>query len=414
MRLQRLRSFRALWLANSVSLVGTQISMLAFPLLAITRLHASALEVSLLSAVEFFPVLLFGLPAGAWIGRFPNRAVLITADVVRAAFMAAVPVSGLLGWLNLPVLFVVAFIIGLGTLVFDVAQLSYLPALVDEDQLASSNAQLEGTRSFAQVAGPGVGGFLIALFTAPIAIAANVLTYAGSAVMLMFVRGRPTEPVEKTTLHKDVSEGVRFVFTHPLLRPLLLAATTAELAFAVVLALQVIYATNTLHLGAAAVGVALAVGNVGGLLGAALSVPVIKRLGQGMSTVLSIGVFSAGALLLPLATGAVGFGVSIFTVYLGVVVFNVLQATLTQTLTPVNLLTRMNSTWRFVTWSTVPVGATLGGVFVGPIGMRGVLWAAAATCALSIVPPLLSPLRSFHHASVDPHAGNESKMEVAA
>lgn len=392
----RIAEFRNLWLAQSVSLLGTQVTLVAFPLLALLALHASALQVSLLATAEFLPALLLGLPAGAWVERMRRRPVLITADVVRAVAVASVPIAGLLHVLSLGLLYVVAFIVGLGTLFFDVAQLSYLPALVDEDRLADGNAKLESSRSLAQLAGPSVGGFLVQLFTASAAIAANVATYLVSALLLGFVRGTAgePEPIEQLGLRKEIGDGIRFVFAHPVIRPLALAACAADLAFAAILALQVLYGAQTLHLSPGAIGIVLAVGNAGGLLGAWLSGPIVRRLGAGGSVLTSIALFTIGAAILPLATGAIGFGIGLFVVYVGVVVFNIQQVTLCQTLTPTRLLGRMNATLRFITWGMVPLGATIGGVLVGPLGLRGVLWAAAAVCAVSLVAPLFSPLRS--------------------
>src|SRR5260370_19554637 len=161
----RIANFRNLWLAQSVSLLGSQVTLLAFPLVALLLLHASALEVSLLATAEFLPVMLLGLPAGAWVERLPRRPVLLICDGARALALASVPLAKVLHVLSLPLLYSVAFIIGLGTLFFDVAQLSYLPALVEESRLADGNAKLEGSRSFAQLAGPTVGGFLAQLLT---------------------------------------------------------------------------------------------------------------------------------------------------------------------------------------------------------------------------------------------------------
>ncbi|MEV5800763.1 MFS transporter [Streptomyces collinus] len=405
--LWRVPDYRNLWLSHSVSLVGTQVSVLAFPLMALLLLDASATEVSMLSAVEFLPSLLLGLPAGAWVERLPRRPVLIASDVVRAVAMASVPLAYALDLLNLPLLFVVAFVIGLGTIFFDVAQLSYLPSLVDEDELTDGNAKLEGARSVAQLAGPTAGGFLVQLFTAPVAIALDVFSYVASAVFLLRVRGRgvPPEPIERLSLRGEIAEGVRFVFSHPLVRPLALCAFAADLAFAAVLALQVPYAADTLHLHSGFIGIALAVGSAGGLVGAAVSGWVSERFGPGRTVLVSIVVFSAGAAIVPLAGGAIGFAAGLFVVYLGVVVFNVLQMTICQSVTPERLLGRMNATLRFISWGSVPLGAAVGGLLVGPLGVRGVLWVAAGVCALSVLPPLFSRIRSL---TDDPEPGAEA------
>ncbi len=415
--LWRLSRFRNLWLAQTVSLLGTQVTLLAFPFVALL-LHGSALDVSLLSACEFVPILLFGLPAGAWVERLPLRAVMLWADGVRAVALAVVPITYAADVLTLPMLFAVAFVIGLGTLFFDVAQMSYLPRAVTEAQLADGNAKLEGSRSFAQLGGPTAGGFLVALMTPPTAVLLDAVSYVGSFVLTLFVpeRGR-TEPTEEENkgLLAEIGEGVRFVVGHPLLRPLALCDATANLAFAAVLALQVFYGAKVLHLSAGTIGVVLAVGNAGGMIGALLCGPLARKVASGVQLLGAIVVCTIGAALVPLAHGAVGFGVALFVVYVGVVVYNVNSVTLRQVVTPERLMGRMNATLRFIEWGTLPLGSAIGGLLVAPMGMRGVLWLAAGVCALSILPPLFSPVRSMKAESEEdtPQAsGAETSVEV--
>lgn len=395
--LWRHAGFRNLWLAQTFSLLGTQVTLLAFPLLALLLLDASALEVSMLFAVEFLPILLLGLPAGAWVERMRKRPVLLVADGARAVALAAVPVAWALDLLTLPLLFAVAFVVGLGTLFFDVAQASYLPVIVPEDQLADANAKIEVSRSASQLAGPSAGGALVQFLTAPVAILLDALSYLASFVLLLFIKGRDiaTPAEDRQGLNREIAEGLRFVVSHPLIRPLALCDAAANLAFAAVLALQVVFAADDLHMSATAIGVALAVGNAGGLVGALLSGPLSTRFPPGPLLIASILLFSAGAALLPMSTGAVGFGAGLFVVYLGVVVYNVVGTTLRQLATPERLLGRMNATLRFIEWGTLPLGAALGGLLVAPLGLRTVLWIAAGVCVLSVLPPLFSPVRTL-------------------
>jgi MFS family permease len=395
--LWRAPGFRNVWSAQTVSLLGTQVTLVAFPLVALLLLNASALQVSLLATAEYGPILLLGLPAGAWVERLDKRVVLLVADAARAVALGVVPIAYLLGVLRLPLLYVVAIVVGVGTLFFDVAQMSYLPALVDEDRLGDANAKLEVSRSFAQLAGPSMGGVLVQLFSGPIAIVVDAASYLGSFALLLFVRDpdRVVAPEAPAGMRREIAEGIRFVVRHRLLWPLALCDAAANLAFAAVLALQVLYAARVLHMGAAAIGIVLAVGNAGGLIGAAVSGRLSRRFAQGRILIGAIAVFTVGAALLPLAGGAVGFGIGLFVVYLGVVVYNVAQLTLRQLVTPDRLMGRMNATLRFVEWGTLPLGAALGGLLAAPVGLRGVLWLAAAVCAVAILPPLLSPVRTL-------------------
>nr|BFE52076.1 MFS transporter [Saccharothrix mutabilis subsp. capreolus] len=402
MTVMRLLGFRNLFYAQTLSLLGTQITLLALPLAALLLLDASAAQVGLLAAAEYAPILLFGLPAGAWVERMKKRPVLLVSDAARAVALGVVPIAYVLDVLTLPLLFVVAFVVGLGTLFFDVAQMSYLPMLLSEEQLADGNAKLEGSRSFAQLAGPSAGGALVQLVTAPVAILVDALSYVGSFVLLLFVKGRDTAtpPAERQGLGREIAEGVRFVVRHPVLRPLALADAAANFAFAAVLALQVVFAADDLHLGATAIGIVLAVGNAGGLVGAVLSGRLSDRVPAGPLLIGSIALFTIGAALLPLAGDAWTFGLGLFVVYLGVVVYNVVSVTMRQLATPERLMGRMNATLRFIEWGTLPLGAVVGGLLVAPLGIRTVLWLAAGVCALSVLPPLLSPVRSLKNTEL--------------
>ncbi|WP_433559451.1 MFS transporter [Pseudonocardia xinjiangensis] len=408
--------YRNLWMSQTVSLFGTGITLLALPLVALFALDASPLEIGLLWAVEYLPILLIGLPAGVWVGRLPLRAVMIGADLLRAVALLAVPIALALDVLSMPLLYVVTFLIGLGTLFYDVAQLSILPALVAEDRLVDANGKLELSRSVSQIGGPAVGGFMVQLLTAPLAVLADVVTYLSSAYYVLRIR-KPApvdRPVEKTSLSRDIREGVRFVFGHPLMRPLLLCATLAELASAIILALQVVYAAEVLVMGPVVIGVALAVGNGGGVLGALVAEPFARRFGTGTAFMVSIVLFTAGSAILPMSIGPVTFAIGMFVAYLGAFIFNVLQVSLCQAVTPPHLLGRMNSVFRFATWGVIPLGAAGGGLLVEYIGLPGVFWLAAGLNALSFLPPLFSTipkLRDVVHHNAEKPAGETTDHE---
>ncbi|WP_249998263.1 MFS transporter [Actinoplanes sp. M2I2] len=400
--------YRNLWLSQTTSLFGTGITLLALPLVALFLLDASPFEVGLLWAVEYLPILLIGLPAGVWVDRLPLRAVMVGADVMRAVALLAVPIALGLGVLSMPLLYVVTFLIGLGTLFYDVAQLSILPALVADDRLVDANGKLELSRSVAQVGSPAVGGLMVQVLTAPLAVLADAVTYLSSAYYVLRIRKPPpvTRPAEPASLRQDIREGLRFVFGHPLMRPLLWCATLAELASAIILALQVVYAAEVLLLSPVVIGVALAVGNGGGVVGSLLAEPFARRFGTGTAFLVSIVLFTAGSAILPISTGPVTFALGMFIAYLGAFTFNVLQVSLCQAVTPPHLLGRMNSVFRFATWGVIPLGAAGGGLLVDAIGLRGVFWLAAALNALSFIPPWLSKIHRLrevvHHSAEEP------------
>ncbi|MET0493576.1 MAG: MFS transporter [Actinoplanes sp.] len=386
--------YRQLWMSQTTSLFGTGITLLALPLVALFALDASPFEIGLLWAVEYLPILLVGLPAGVWVERLPLRAVMIGADLVRAVALLAVPIALALDVLSMPLLYVVTFVIGLGALFYDVAQLSILPSLVAQDRLVDANGKLELSRSVSQIGSPALGGLLVQLLTAPLAVLADAVSYLASAHYVLRIR-RPApvdQPTGRNSLRRDIREGMRFVFGHPLVRPLLLCATLAELASAIILALQVVFAAEELSLSPAMIGVALAVGNGGGVVGALVADPLARRLGTGMTFMVSIVLFTAGSAILPLSTGPVTFALGMFIAYLGAFTFNVLQVSLCQAVTPPQLLGRMNSVFRFATWGVIPLGAAGGGLLVGVIGLPGVFWLAAGLNAVSFLPALFSDI----------------------
>ncbi|WP_164386750.1 MFS transporter [Streptomyces sp. OM5714] len=406
--------YRNLWMSQTTSLFGTGITLLALPLVALLRLDASPFEIGVLGAVEYLPILLVGLPAGVWVERLPLRAVMVGADAVRAVALLAVPIALALDVLTMPLLYVVAFLIGLGTLFYDVAQLSVLPALVAEDRLVDANGKLELSRSVAQIGSPAVGGLLVQLLTAPLSVLADAVTYLWSAYYVLRIRkSAPVDrPTERNSLREDIREGVRFVFGHPLMRPLLLCATLAELASAIILALQVVFAAEVLSLTPVVIGAALAAGNAGGVAGALVAEPLARRLGTGTAFMVAIVLFTAGSAILPMSVGPVTFALGLFVAYLGALVFNVLQVSLCQAVTPPHLLGRMNSVFRFATWGVIPLGAASGGLLVDSIGLRAVFWIAAGLNALAFLPPLWSAIPRLRE--VVPHSAGEPAGEAGA
>ncbi|MEO6504233.1 MAG: MFS transporter [Jatrophihabitantaceae bacterium] len=390
--LLRVPAFRNLWLAQTLSQLGTQVTVLAIPLVGLL-LEASASQIGLLYTAEFAPILVLGLPVGALLDRLPLRPVMLVADAARALALAVIPIAHVMGMLTLPLLYVVACVIGLGTLFFDVAQLSYLPALIRQDQLGEGNAKLEGSRSLAQLGGPTVGGLLIQVMTAPVALLLDGLSYLASFTLLLFVRAdreTQTQPKLEGGMRQEIAEGIRYVLRHPVLRPLAMCDASANLGFAAILALQVLYAARTLGLNPASIGLVLAAGNAGGLAGALLCGRLTTRFAAGPLMICSLALAALGAAVLPLSHSAISFGAGLFLAYAGAVIYNIVQITLRQLVTPERLLNRANATLRFIEWGTLPLGAAVGGMLVAPLGLRGVLAAAAAVCALSMIPALFS------------------------
>jgi MFS family permease len=399
--LWRHRDFMRLWSAETISQLGTQVTMLALPLTAILVLHASPFEVGALSSVEFAPFLLIGLPAGVWVDRMRRRPILIAGDLGRAIVLGSIPLAASLHVLSIGHLYVAAFVTGICTVFFDVAYQSFLPSLVDRDQLIEGNAKLEISRSGAQLAGPGLAGVLIDVVTAPIAILADAVSYLGSAAFVVSIRdpekrAAAPEQGDRPTMRAEMMDGLRYVVRHPLLRSIAACTSVSNLFSSMNAGILVLFAVRTLGLSPAAIGVALAVGNVGFLGGAVAADRIAGRIGLGRTIIAGIAVGEVGAFLVPLATPSTGFaalavGGGLFG--LGAVVYNVNQVGLRQAITPDRMLGRMNATMRFIVWGTLPIGALVGGALGEAIGLRATLWVAAIGGLFAIVPLLISPVR---------------------
>ena len=396
------RDFLRLWAGDSISQIGTAVSFIALPLLAIQVLDASPFEVGLLTAFETAAFLLVGLPAGAWVDRVRRRNVLIVADIGRAALLGSLPLAWYFDVLTLLQLYVVALLTGVLTVFFDVAYQSYLPSLVGRDYLVEGNAKLEASRAVSQIAGPSIGGALVQWLTAPYAIVVDALSYLWSAVFLGAISTREERPERAPDRHlvREIREGLSFVLRHRLLRAITATTGTSNLfstilntAFIIVLADQA-----ELNLTAGIIGVVFTIGSVGGLLGAVVAERVARRVGQGPTIWLSILVSAPFALVTPLAQqGWLLWLVAFCWAVIGffVVIYNITQVSFRQGLCPERLLGRMNATIRFLVWGTMPLGGLIGGVLGSTIGVRPTMWVGAIGMSLAFLPAFLSPLRTM-------------------
>jgi len=395
--LWRHRDFRMLWAAETVSQVGTQVTQLAMPVVAVTLLAAAPLQMGVLTALETAAFLVIGLPAGAWVDRWRRRRVLVVTDLVRALALASLPVAWALGGLGLPLLFAVAAVTGTATVFFDVAYQSYLPVLVDGDQLVDGNGKLEGSRAVAHVAGPGLAGLLLRAVGAPVLLAADAVSFLLSAWFTG--RIRHAEPIPERTarrpLRTEIGEGLRFVTGHPLLRRIVGCTGTSNLFSSMTQTLLVLYAIRELGLAEVTVGFVLSAGAVGGLAGAVTAARFARRVGEGRAIPLSALLFLPFAALTPLAAlgaPAVLLVVGSAGLSWAVVVYNVTQVSFRQRLCPPALLGRMNATVRFVVFGTMPLGALLGGALGTGLGVLPTLWIAVAGEGLAALWVLTGPL----------------------
>lgn len=402
--LLRERDFLKLWTGQTISLLGSEITVLALPLTAILLFHATAFQVGTLSTAEFLPFVLLGLPVGVWVDRLRRRPILVVADAARFVVIGSIPLAYALGVLHLAQLYVVAFLTGIFTVFFDVAYGSYLPSLIPRASLVEGNAKLEVSRSGAQLAGPGLAGVLVQAFGAPVAMLADSISYAVSVGSLLLIRTVeppiPRAEERPPRMMSQIREGLRYVLRHPLLRPIAVCTGSLNLFSYVAQAVLILYAVRRLGLSAGLIGLILTIANLGFLTGAFVAERVGRRLGVGPTLILGAILIGVGAVFVPLATRGAAIPVLIaygLVTSFGAVIYNVNARSLAQSIAPPAMLGRTIATMRFVVWGVIPIGSFVGGVLGTAIGLRPTLWVAAVGQLVAFLAPALSSVRSLIH-----------------
>lgn len=419
----RSRDFRLLLLGQTTSQFGAQVSGVAIPLLAVVTLEASAFETGLVAASSTLAFALIGLPAGAWIDRYRRRPILVGSDLVRAMLLATIPIAALFDVLSIAQLVVVSLLSGFARVLFDVGYQSYLPTVIGRDRVLAGNSALETIRASGQVAGPGLGGWLVAVLGAATVVMLQAVTFVVSAACLLAIRaretavpaegapagerqaagrsdatptaaGEPTRPgaapaAGRTRLAAEIGEGLRFVGRSRVLRAVAITSAANNFAFAVASAVTFIFLVRTLGLSPTQIGLVLAAGSVTVMAGAALTPWLSRRFGSARIIWLALAVSGPIGLLGPLAQP--GWLVLLFLVSaaageLGQIVYAITNVSLRQRLVPDRLLGRVNATMRFLLMGLFPLGALLGGILGTYVGARWTLLVAGVLITLSPIP----------------------------
>jgi MFS family permease len=400
--LWRQRDFLNLWSAETVSQLGSQISQIGLPLVAIIVLEASAFEVALLGVIEFAPFILISLPAGVWVDRLRRKPILVTADFGRALLLGSIPVAYWLDALTIWQLYVVGFAVGVLTVFFDVSYQSYLPSLVSRQQLIDGNSKLEISRSGAQLAGPGLGGALVDVLTAPVAVLVDAISFLASAIFLVRIRKPEQAPTRAERqagpgMKTELKEGLAWVLGNRYLR--WIAASTATFNFFsnMLFAVFLVFAVRVLELRPGVIGLIFAGGAIGYLAGALLANRVSRRFGVGPTII--IGALGSTSLLLLAAaptSSPIPFVVAALVISsMGIPIYNITQVSFRQAITPERLQGRMNSVMRFIVWGVIPLGSLVGGAIATWFGLRTAIWVGAIGMSLAVLPVLLSPVRTL-------------------
>jgi MFS family permease len=396
------REFVKLWVGETVSMFGTQVTTLALPLTALLVLGISGDELGLIRFLQGVAFVILPIPLGVWVDRRRHRPVLVGTNLVRAALVGSVPVLASLDMLRLPTVYLVALGAGVCWVVFDVTWLSYIPAVVrDRRQLVEANGKLGVSFASAQVAGPGLAGLLVQLLSAPFALLFDAVSYLVSAVSLLSIRRREPEPVptaRDSSMRENLVAGVRWVFGHPQLRVVVMIGTFHNFFTIWIQPVFLLFAVQTLDLGPGLIGFVLSVSAVGGIVGSAAASRLLQRRAFGHVYVTAVVAMLVSRFLLPAAAGPTAVAVAIAVVSFAVTnatmaAANVLGISLRQTVTPKPLMARMNAVMRTMTFGLASSGALAGGWVADQVGPRTALWWAAAGSVVTVLPLCFSSIR---------------------
>ena len=399
--LWRERDFLKLWAGQSVSQVGSWITLVGLPLMAAKLLNATPLEMGLLSGAGAAAILLFGLFAGAWADRLRRRPILIWADLGRAAVLGTVPLAAALGRLTMSHLYLVAAASSALTVLFDVSYQAYLPSLVSAGNLLEGNSKMALSESVAGVVGPGLTGILVAAITAPMAILFDALSFVGSALSVWMIRKAEPPPAARGTTHiaREIGEGLRASWNEPILRTLLLRSATAALFVGFGGSLYILFAVRELKIGAVLLGVVIAAGGCSGVWGALAAPRVVRRFGIGPTLIGAALLPATASLLPPLARGPVGLCAAILSIAqlgdIGWSLYDINELTLRQSIAPSHVLGRVNAAAHLMFRGVLPMGALLGGALAEVTGLRTAMFVGAGGSLLSTLWLICSPIRKL-------------------
>lgn len=369
---QLFRNPRFAWLftAQTLSVMGSQLGGFAVTVVAVVMLSATEGEMGILNAANTAAFLVVGLLAGAWVDRWVKRRVMIIADLVRMVMMALIPILYFAGSLQIWHLIIIGAVVGVATVFFDVAYQSVIPILFKSEHIAPANSALETSSQISHISGPPIAGSLIAFMTAPVVLIFDAVSFGISALTLSFIKDdeKPKPLEDRRPLHKEIAEGVKFVWNEPIIRAVSFCTSSTNLFNTIGTTLMGIYVLRELEISLPVFGLIMTIAGVGGLLGASLSAKLADWIGEGQLIAISAFGSAAAFMMVPLTglvdhfwapfiLAAIEFAISFF-----VLTYNITQVSARQRICPKPLLGRMNASIRFFVWGVMPIGALLAGV----------------------------------------------------
>jgi MFS family permease len=416
--------FNKLWLGQGISSIGSQVTLLALPLTAVLYLHASILQVGLLSATGKLAYSGSGLLFGVMADRMRKRPLMIVADMGRTVVIAIIPVLAWTHSLTMPVMYAVALIQGFLTVLFDATYRSYLPGLVGKEALLAGNSRLQGTDSIAQVTGPGLSGTLMELLGAPFALLVDAGSFVVSWVSLLSIRAIEPAPQRKPAgeqrgvraVLSEIRTGLSFIYRNPVLRAVTGSASLFNFFSQIQITLFLVYAPRVKHISAGGVGLIFVCLGLGGIVGSVTVRRLVTRFGYGpmLLTGLTLGAVTVLCIALVPGSGAAANAIYMVVYFIcgyGLVTAITGQTTLRQIATPGPLQGRVNASYRFAVNALMPFSALLAGLLGERFGLRPALFICSAGMPLSVIVVALSPARKVHSAEEVTQAGPARRAE---
>lgn len=386
--------FMKLWTGQTLSMFGAQITTLALPLIAAIMLEVNAVQMGLLTAIGYLPYILFSLFVGVWVDQLRRRPIMILTDVIRGIGLLVIPYAAWEGFLTFELLCMISFIVGTASVFFDIAYMSYLPSIVKTEELVEGNSKLEFSNSASQISGQAIGGALVQILSAPLAILINGVTFFISAFTLIIIKrkeDKPELPEEKedNNVFQNIRDGLKFVFGNTILSRITIATGLFNLFGLAMEAIYILYVTRELTLSPFVLGLIFTMSGVGAMAGAAVAGKVAEKLSLGKTLVLSLALAGVFYLLVPVSSlfpttlAIITLMAAQFIDAAMIVIYNINQRSLRTAITPDHLQGRMNASLRFIIFGSIPVGAMLGGFLGDAIGTQWTLVIGAAGMLLS-------------------------------
>jgi len=402
--LWRHQNFMLLWAGQTVSLFGTQITTLALPTIAILLLHVTPFEVGVLAAIPWVAYLGLGLFAGVTVDRMPRRIVMMIADIGRAVALGSIPLAFTLGVRSIYHLYLVAAIVGILNVFFEIAYHSYLPTLVEPGELIEGNAKLSLGDGAAQMGGPALAGFLIELLGAALAIITDAISYLLSALTLLRITARESkkETVQGTNVLAEMREGIKLVLRHPIIRILITVSSVQNIGSSIADTAILLFAYRTLHLTPGIVGLTFTLGSAGFVLGAVTASAITRKLGGGPTLVFSSLLGTLSYLVIPLGLlGAPILWIGLFRLFLGLHIptYNVNTVSLRQTVIPAQLQGRVAATALTLAFGSLSLGFLLGGLLASTWGLVATIICGGIVFLIGSLPLLSRVIVSYKNPS---------------